>query len=150
MVYVFLPFLSAALYGLGYVLLDKLLKNIPILAFMLASSCIMTVAVGTMAFFKLSPQDFSFVSDKKILLIFLATIFINITAWITTLLALQNTSASYVAFAEISYPLFTIFFLFLLFGENQFSWQSFIGGVLILAGSVVLVSSQVLATKAGG
>lgn len=149
MIYVFLPFLSAALYGLGYVLLDKLLKNIPILAFMVVSSCIMTVAIGATAFLKLSPENFSFVNDKKILLIFLATIVINIAAWITTLLALQNTSATYVAFAEISYPLFTILFLFLLFGEKQFSWQSLVGGALILAGSVLLVSAQIFTSKGG-
>lgn len=148
MVYIFLPFLSAALYGLSYVLLDKILKEVPIVAFMLISSCILVITIGSFSLYKPDLFSISFMSDKKIALIFFATIAINITAWITTLIALQNTSASYVAFAEISYPLFTILFLFLFFGENQFTWQSLLGGFLILVGSIVLVASQLTAPKA--
>jgi drug/metabolite transporter (DMT)-like permease len=147
MIYALLPFLSAALYGLGYVLLDKLLKNIPILVFMSISSTVMTIAICATAYFKLTPQDFSFIHDKKIVLIFVATVVFNITAWITTLLALQNTNATYVSFAEISYPIFTVFFLYLLFGEHQLNWQSLVGGVLILAGSGFLVYSKMAGAK---
>jgi drug/metabolite transporter (DMT)-like permease len=147
MIYAFLPFLSAALYGLGYVLLDKLLKNIPILVFMSVSSVAMSVAILATAYFKLSPQDFSFIHDKKIVIIFIATVFFNIIAWITTLLALQNTNATYVSFAEISYPVFTVLFLYLLFGEHQLNWQSLVGGMLILAGSGFLVYSKMTGVK---
>ena len=38
MFYALLPFCSAAVYGLSYVLLEKLLKSISIIPYMLASS----------------------------------------------------------------------------------------------------------------
>lgn len=142
MVYVFLPFLSAALYGLSYVLLEKLLSSVSMLSYMIASCFCMMVTVGIFAFLRPDLLSFSFVSDKKILLLFLISTFVGIAGWVTTLVGLQNTSASYVAFAEISYPLFTVLFLFLLFNEYQLTWHSLVGGALVLAGSIVLVAAR--------
>jgi drug/metabolite transporter (DMT)-like permease len=143
MVYVFLPFLSAALYGLSYVLLEKLLKSVSMLTYMLTSCLCMLVVVGVYALLRPDQLSIAFIHDKKILLMFLASIFIGIAGWVGTLIGLQNTSASYVAFAEISYPLFTLLFLYVLFGEQQFNLQSLLGGALVLMGSVVLVMGRI-------
>lgn len=143
MVYILLPFISAAFYGLSYVLLEKLLQSVSLLTFMFTSCFCMVITVGIFSAFRPDMISLDFVQDKKVLLMFAAAILVGIAGWIGTLIGLQNSSATYVAFAEISYPIFTILFLFLLFGEFQFTWHSLLGGILILAGSVVLVLSQI-------
>ena len=147
MIYIFLPFLSAALYGLSYVLLEKLLQSVSMLTFMITSCFCMMITIGVFSAFRPDLISLDFAQDKKVLLMFAAAIIVGIAGWIGTLIGLQNTSATYVAFAEISYPIFTVLFLFLLFGEFQFTWHSLLGGILILAGSVVLVFSQIYSGK---
>lgn len=147
MAYIFLPFLSAALYGLSYVLIEKLLHGVPALTFLLCSMVVSSVFMMIVFGFiwTLNPESLSleFLHDKKTAMLFIFTAVLGIVAWLTTLLSLQHNSASFVAFAEISYPVFTLLFLFILFGERHFTWQFMLGGAMILGGSIVLVMSQV-------
>ena len=140
--FIALPFLSAALYGLGYVLIEKLLKSVHILTFTFFSSLFLFVICGAAGLLSRNNFSFDFAADKKTLLLFVATVTVNATAWIVTQVSLKNTSAEYVAFAELSYPLFTLLFLFLLFGQHQFNWHTLLGGVLVMVGAVVLVMGQ--------
>ena len=141
MIYTFFPFLSAALYGLGYVLLERLLSKVPLMIYSFCSSVFFVCIFGIATYMR-KEMSFSFLSDPKVAGLFFLTIIINSAAWITTLLALKHTGAAYVAFAEISYPLFTLLFLYLLFGIHQWNWQSAVGSVLIFTGSMVLVAAQ--------
>jgi drug/metabolite transporter (DMT)-like permease len=144
MVYAFLPFMSAALYGLGYILIEKMLKGVPVLAYMVVNSLLFSIILVTIYLFRREQTSFEFLSDKKALALFLLTLAVNATAWVITLLSLKNNNATYTAFAEISYPLFTVLFLFIVFGVAQeWTWQSVLGSVLIFGGSVLLVFSHV-------
>lgn len=142
MIYALLPFLSAAFYGLSYVLLEKILKSVSMLSYMLVSSIFLTTVLIGIALLKPGFVSFDFLSDRKTALVFVVAVVVGIAGWIATLIGLQNTSATYVSFAEISYPLFTLLFLFLLFGEHQLNVQSLIGGALVMAGSIVLLMSR--------
>jgi drug/metabolite transporter (DMT)-like permease len=142
MIYTFFPFISAALYGLGYVLLERMLSKVPLMLYTFCSSVFFVIIFGLATYMR-KEMSFSFLSEPKIAGMFALTILINSVAWITTLLALKNTGAAYVAFAEISYPLFTLLFLYLLFGIQQWNWQSALGSILIFAGSLVLVIARI-------
>ncbi len=144
MVYTFLPFMSAALYGLGYILIEKMLKGVPVLAYMVVNSLLFSAILITIYLFRRGSVSFDFLYDKKTLTLFLITLAVNATAWVITLVSLKNNNATYTAFAEISYPLFTVLFLFLIFGTmQQWTWQSALGSLMILTGSAFLVWSQV-------
>jgi len=147
MFYAFLPFCSAAVYGLSYVLLDRLLKSAPIIPYMLASSVFFTAVIACAAFIKRHDFSLSFLSDRKLLLLFAVNIVVGAAGWMITLISLKKTTASYTAFAEISYPLFTILFMFLIFGVRQFNWTSALGAALIFVGSLVLIAAQNAITK---
>lgn len=147
MIYAFLPFASAALYGLGYILMERMLKTVPILAYMTINSLLFTAILVTLFFLNRNETTLSFLSDKKVLLLFLITLAVNATAWVMTLLSLKNNSATYTAFAEISYPLFVVLFLFLIFGIRQWNWMTLLGGAIIFAGSLLIVAAQVKTGK---
>ncbi len=144
MIYAFLPFISAALYGLGYILIEKMLKGVPVLAYMVVNSLLFSAILVTIYLFRREQTSFEFLGDKKTLALFLITLAVNAVAWVITLVSLKNNNATYTAFAEISYPLFTVLFLFVFFGiAHHWTWQSVIGSLLIFSGSVFLVWSQV-------
>lgn len=145
MVYAFLPFLSAALYGLGYILIDRMLKNVPVLSYMLVNSLLFSSILLLVGLARRSDLSFTFLFDRKMLFLFIATLTVNAVAWVITLISLKNNNAVYTAFAEISYPLFTLLFLYLIFGVHQWNWQSAAGSALIFAGSAVLIMAQLKA-----
>ncbi|HXE71416.1 MAG TPA: DMT family transporter [Candidatus Nitrosotenuis sp.] len=52
--------------------------------------------------------------------------------------SIQARNATMASLIELSYPIFTVFFTWLLFGHNHLSWGSLLGGALILAGVLVI------------
>src|SRR5262245_30514952 len=136
--YLVFPFMSAALYGLGYVLIERLLKATSILTFTFFSALTLTVICGAIGLFRKDTFSLEFLSDQKAAILFVCTIAANAGGWIITQLALKHTSAEFVSFSELTYPIFTLFFLFVLFGQHQFNWQTLLGGALVMAGAVVL------------
>jgi drug/metabolite transporter (DMT)-like permease len=141
-IYIALPFMSAALYGLGYVLIERLLKSTSILTFTFFSALTLTLICGATILLRRDMLDLAFLSDKKLAFLFIATVAANASGWIITQMALKHTSAEFVSFSELTYPLFTLFFLFILFGQSQFNWQTLLGGALVMAGAAVLVLAQ--------
>ncbi len=94
--------------------------------------------------FKGEAVSFGFLSEKpSTLLMVLGTIILPGFGWILSMYAVQNISPAYTAFAEISYPLFTLLFLFLLFGVKHFDGHVLAGGLLIMIGSFVMVYGQI-------
>jgi drug/metabolite transporter (DMT)-like permease len=141
-IYIIFPFLSAALYGLGYVLIERLLKHVPIATFTFFSAITLGIICGLVGFLRKDSFSLDFLSDKKIAWLFVFTIVANAGGWIVTQMALKHTSAEFVSFAELTYPLFTLFFLFVLFNQSQFNWQSLFGGALVMIGAAILVMGQ--------
>lgn len=134
--------MSAALYGLGYILIERILKTVPMVTYMLCNSLLFTAILLAVALMRREDVSFSFLSDRKMLALFLCTLAVNATGWVMTMVSLKKNSAVYTGFAEISYPLFTLLFLFLFFGMKQWGWQSMAGSALIFIGSVMLLLAQ--------
>jgi drug/metabolite transporter (DMT)-like permease len=142
MIYAFFPVFAAMLYGLAYAMADRAFKVTNITTYMLISYMFGLIMFLGVWKFKNEQISFSFLNNKYDALIVLASVSAPSLGWLFTMFAIQKTSASYAAFAEISYPLFTLLFLFLIFGIRHFDFSILVGGALVILGSAVLVSGQ--------
>jgi uncharacterized membrane protein len=70
--------------------------------------------------------------------VFVALVALSSIIQATHYVALKNTSATYMAFAEISYPLFVALFTALLFSRSELTPTIAFGGGLIMVGSLVI------------
>jgi len=140
------PIIAAALYGLGFVLIERAMQSINVATYMFIGGVMGFVIAAALWVFKNEPISFSFMNEKWTTI----AIIVGATAapglgWLLTTYAIKNVSATYAAFGEVSYPLFAIVFGFLLFGIRYFNWNVLIGGSLIMIGSFILVYGQIRA-----
>ena len=84
--------------------------------------------------------SFSELRDTKMLCVFFGLIVISTVLQATHYIALKNTSATYMAFAEISYPIFVPLFTYFLFNRSELSGSIVIGGGFILLGSYIIAA----------
>jgi drug/metabolite transporter (DMT)-like permease len=68
--------------------------------------------------------------------------FASFFACFFSLQAVKSSGAANAAIVEISYPLWTAFFLFLLFGKNCFTPSFLIGGFFITIGTLIVSRSH--------
>ncbi|MCC7305532.1 MAG: EamA family transporter [Alphaproteobacteria bacterium] len=148
MLLAFFPFFAAALYGLSYVLIERITAQVNLTTYYLASNIIWLACALAHGYIRKEPFSFGTAENvPNVLLLILIASAAGSIAWLFTTYALKNISASYAAFGEISYPIFTLLFAALLFGLRGFSWQHMVGGALIFAGSIILVMAQSEAGK---
>ena len=146
MIYLFFPIFAATIYALTYIYSEKVLE-----VSNAASLLVVQIVVGTLAWFGIiaglvfynkQSLNFTALQEPKLLIFAVLSGILGSLGFVFTLFAVQKVSASYTAFAEISYPLFTILFLFLFFGLRHFDWSLLFGGVLIMLGSFILIYGQ--------
>lgn len=142
----FLPLLAAACYGLGYVFLERASSSVSLSTFLLLSIPFEILVILMMHITKAGEVNFSFLNglfqNSSLLWTIILAVILPTIGWVFTIYAVQNVSATYTAFAEISYPLFTVVFLAGFFGVKQFNAPILLGGLLILIGSALLVYGQ--------
>jgi drug/metabolite transporter (DMT)-like permease len=66
----------------------------------------------------------------------------SVTGGLLIYIAIGEKNATLASLIEISYPFFVAVFVWLFFRDIQFSWQTLVGGVLILAGVAVVFLSE--------
>ena len=142
MIYAFFPIIAAMFYGLAFAATEKALSYTSITTIMILGSAFGICVVSGLMFIKNEPPSFSFLNDKTGTALVATAVIAPAFGWLLTNYAIKNINSSYAAFAEVSYPLFTILFLFLLFGIRHFDWHVIVGGIMVIAGSVVLVLGQ--------
>ncbi|MBL4803809.1 MAG: EamA family transporter [Alphaproteobacteria bacterium] len=145
MIYAILPIFAAMLYGLAFALMEKALQITNVVTYMLIGSAISIPLVLALVQIKKEPLDFGFLQNKMDALIVLLAVIAPAAGWFLTAYTIKNVNAGYAAFAEVSYPLFTIIFLFVLFGIKHFEWHLLLGGSLVMLGSFILVMGQMKA-----
>lgn len=146
---VFFPLISAALYGLGFALIDRATQTINVATYIFISGLVGILTALFLLFFRHEAVSFSFLTAKwQTVLIIAGAALAPGLGWILTIYAVKNISPAFVAFSEISYPLFTLLFLFLIFGVRQFSFHVVCGGGLVMLGSFIMIYGQ-MKTKAG-
>jgi len=135
---IYLPFINAILYGLYYALLQETYGTLSLSTILLTNG-ILNIAIALVLWgFRIDGLSFMPLRDSKMLWIFLALIAVSTILQATHYTALKNTSATYMAFAEISYPLFVPLFTYFLFSRSELSGSIALGGGLILLGSVII------------
>ena len=135
--WLFYAALAAAFWGLNYVLEEKLLETFSVLQMLFFSSSFITVLMGGYCyFFGLLPgRNFLRTVHKRWLVIMMVS---HVAAIYLILLSIQMAAAHQAAIVEISYPLFTVLFTWLLF-KVKIHWSFFVGGGLILGGSYIII-----------
>lgn len=144
------PFISAALYGLGYLMIERYTANISVTAFLFLSCIVGFFNVFLLWLVKREPIDFTpLIENRGLLIAMIATLLVTSLGWMITNFSIRGTSAVYAAMGEISYPFFVLLFAFLLFGVRQFDLSSLIGGALIFAGSFIMIYGRAKIQGAG-
>ncbi len=143
----FFPLIAACFYGLAYVFYERVFTGVNMTTFYFCGA--MTGLVTTLCYglWNHQPVSFAFAKETPSLLIMLALgVMSSYLGWLLTTHGIKGTSAVYAAMGEISYPLFTVLFAFLLFGARNWSLSTLLGGALIMIGSFILVYGQTRAS----
>lgn len=129
-------------YGLAFAFTEKAMSSINVATYIFWVAALeMALALGLMKF-KTESFSWAFLQNKTDTTIVFIAVAAPALGWLFTTYAIKNTSATYAAFAEISYPLFALLFLFLFFGLRTVDWTILLGGGLIMAGSLIMVYGQ--------
>jgi len=143
----FLPLVAACGTGLNYAMNGRIMQTISMPTWI----CLwgITALVYGLSLHFLTPMkiDFAAALTKPVIFYIMISLVASMTAWITMLFVLKNISATYAAIGEISYPFFTALFTYLLFQSRELDMPMAIGGLLIMIGSIVVISDKI---KIGG
>jgi drug/metabolite transporter (DMT)-like permease len=127
---------AAVLWGLSYTVSEQLMKKLSI------PTVLLTAALGNLIFalaagliLKKFPKDWETLkTGDGVTWLMLGSVAVYVAANIFILLATKSKNATMAAMVEITYPLFTALFAWLLFKEMQVNTGTALGGVLILCG----------------
>lgn len=136
MTWFFYALASAVLWGLSYALYEQLVKTIS------AASAMLYTGLGGFAIYALwASFNKSLLPDWQViraggfeLKTILALIFINSLANLLMIFSLQQKNATLAGMIEITYPLFTALFAWVLFRQMQFTAGAVLGFLLIASG----------------
>lgn len=143
MPYLLFPFISAALYGLSYVLIERIMTTVNVTTFMVLG-CFTGVIMTTLLWIiKGETLTLAPLSGKPAIIAFLIMALLSsYMAWMTSNFAIRETSALYTSMGEVSYPIFTLIFAYLIFGTKNWDPMMLVGGGLVLVGSFVMVYAR--------
>lgn len=129
---------AAALWGLNYVLEQRAMASLSPQQLLLIVSTFAAVFLacycaysGELATLPAKARDVPIWALGGVVLVSLAANF-------SILKSIELANASLAAIIEISYPLFTVLFAWLLLGQNHLSWSFALGGGLIMLGTYVV------------
>lgn len=136
--WLFYAAMAAVFWGLNYVVEEKLLQTFSVIQMLFFSSFFITVLMASYCwYFKLLPgTKLLAAANKKWLLLMVTS---HVAAIYLILLSIQMAEAHQAAIVEITYPLFTVLFSWVLF-RVRIHWSFFVGGGLILAGSYLIIA----------
>lgn len=132
---------SAALWGLSYAMSEKLIKNSLEVPFYMAFTGFVyfILSLGVCLYgghLKAGLQTLA--TDKTVLFTALATSSCYIIGTFLIYLAISLKNATLANIIEISYPVFTLIFAFILYRELQLNIWSALGGFMILSGAALV------------
>jgi len=127
---------AAVLWGLSYTVSEQLMKKLSI------PTVLLTAALGNLIFalaagliLKKFPKDWETLkTGDGVTWLMLGSVAVYVAANIFILLATKSKNATMAAMVEITYPLFTALFAWLLFKEVQVNTGTAFGAALILSG----------------
>lgn len=133
---------AAVLWGIGYVLSEKFLRMGLTPSFMMFFNGLITLPIYFAIALSLGRirEGFTFIATHGYghfaLLLFMALSIVSGSFLI--LLGISAKNATLASLIEITYPLFTFLFAWLILKETQLTWASGVGALLIFAGIAVI------------
>lgn len=130
---------AAILWGLGYTINQVTLKHFSAIELIFFESIIVCVIFGVYFVYKGNFSEFtSKLSNPRHLGLILTSSLIYIVASIFIFKSISSSNAALAAIIESCYPIFTVLFAFIVFGEIQLNLISALGFILILAGIIIV------------
>lgn len=139
MAWFWLALSAAVLWGLGYTINQNTLKVFSPLELLFFESLIITIILGIYLLVsgKLPTLLIKLQDWRNLGLIALSS-FIYMAASILIFTSINSSNATIAAIIESCYPIFTVIFAFLIFGEIQLNLISALGFMLIIAGIILV------------
>lgn len=144
---VFLPFVSACLIGINYTMNGRIYQTVNMPTWISVFSGTSLLVAVALNFFTPLKINFAPVFVWPTILYVILSLMAGIATWLLMIIVVQNISASYAAIGEISYPFFTVLFTYLIFQTKEVDASTLIGGLLIMAGSFIVITDKI---KFGG
>ena len=131
---------AAVFWGINYALAEKIGERISLITLLTLEMALGTLLVGLYAYFTTLKTDLgALYADPSLMRLTLIEVTVVILANVAIVLSIQSKNATTVGLIELSYPLFTILFTWVLFHEHHLNPATIIGSVLIGLG-VICVS----------
>ena len=130
---------ASILWGLGYVINQATLKYFDVLELLLFESAI--IFATFVLYFIWRGQWNSFINklmNPKQLGLIVSSGLIYVVASCLILKSITSSNATWAAIVESCYPLFTVIFAYIIFGEFQLNVASGVGFILILSGIIIV------------
>ena len=144
MLWLYLALATSIAWGAGYALSEKFLHNGVSATFFLGCLTLVSapfyLAIAAREKSIKSSLDTLLGTDKSSLLpAFIACILAYIIGNLCITYAIQLKNATYANLIEITYPLFTVLFTYILYRNFHLNWTTALGGLLILAGTLLII-----------
>ncbi|MDI1228062.1 MAG: DMT family transporter [bacterium] len=127
---------ASVLWGLSYTITEHLMKKVSIPGVMLAGAVGSLMIASTAALvagtFQKDIQTLK--NDAPTSWLLAGNILIYVAANTLILMATKSKNATMAAMIEISYPLFTALFAYMIFKQTQFNAGTLVGATMVLAG----------------
>lgn len=140
MVWLIYAISAAAIWGLDYSLGEKIfeykISPYSLLSIQLLCGALLFIAISFRT--HLATDLPVILHNKTLLWIIIAAIFTFNCGNLLIFLSIQAKNATIAGLIELSYPIFTIFFTWLLFRVSHFNLSTIIGGLMIMAGIMII------------
>lgn len=136
--WIFLSLGASVLWGLTYVLDQRVLQTLTAVQLLMMSSLFAFVFLGAYSFFSGDLGSLKTNLLKTDWRWLLAVFVISNCAGLLIMSSIKASNASLAAIIEISYPLFTVLFGYLLIKNYHLHWSFAVGAVFILTGSFII------------
>jgi len=137
-----LAFSASILWGLSYAISGKLMQEGMTPSFLTAFCTVVTLPFYLfilMKFGNLQGNIDLLAANKKYIWLLLVESAAIITGVFLIYMSIQQKNATYSSVIEITYPVFVCFFVWLLFRDIQLNWNLALGGLMIFAGSAIVL-----------
>jgi len=136
MSWIVFPILSSILWGLFYAVTGEIVKRMSIFSAISYYSLILSCIFFAIAYFNNSVvSDWNVLKgDNKALLYIIILALSGAAGYFCMFTGVKMKTSTAVAVIEVSYPLFTALFTWIIFRENHLSFGLIFGGILIASG----------------
>jgi drug/metabolite transporter (DMT)-like permease len=131
--------LAAMIWGVHYPLVGKALTTIsPITVYFIPSIVLFAFLPF---YYKTLISDYHslMAGDVSVKISAFALMFTSIAASLLLYKAIYGSNATVASLIEITYPVFVALFAFIIFNENHLTWNVAAGGMLIMAGTGLII-----------